>query len=87
LIINNIYIKVHRILKYKSSITIVTDDKNYCNLIANEFSFLNNLFKSSFEPLLFINEIPEGYGSSYFDRMWKNGKRVSRYFLKFIKIN
>lgn len=29
--------------------------------------------------------LAEGYGSSYFDRMWLNGDRTDRFFLKYTK--
>lgn len=43
-------------------------------------------FESGLENGYFwINEIPQDYGSSYFDRFWTNGKRNQRYFLKYLK--
>jgi len=78
---------VHRALCVGGVVTIVTDDKDYCNIVAKEFSMLEKKFTSAFAPLLFVNQLPEGYGSSYFDRMWKNGKRKTRYFLKYFKGN
>ena len=32
-------------------------------------------------------QVPAGYGSSYFDRLWTNGDRKKRFFLEYTKLN
>lgn len=36
-------------------------------------------------PELFAEYLPEGYGSSYFDRFWVNGEKIKRFYFQFKK--
>jgi hypothetical protein len=31
----------------------------------------------------FVAGVPEGYGGSYFDEMWKNGRQTDRYYMRY----
>jgi hypothetical protein len=31
----------------------------------------------------FVSGVPEGYGGSYFDEMWKNGRQTDRYYMRY----
>ncbi|PRP87614.1 hypothetical protein PROFUN_04641 [Planoprotostelium fungivorum] len=79
-------INIYRVLKAKGSLTLVTDDKPYSQLMIKEIAKVPHLFRSAFGEEMFQENVPEGYGSSYFDRFWTNGRKQKRYFLKFNKI-
>jgi len=83
LIDHSFLVDVHRVLRNSGSITIVTDDYSYCSIVIKEFEQLIDIFKSEFGDTKFLDNIPEDYGTSYFDRLWNNGKRTKRYFLKY----
>jgi hypothetical protein len=61
-------------LKEGGSITIVTDDEAYSQIVLNEFYKLGDIYESAFGEEVYSNIVPADYGSSYFDRFWKNGK-------------
>jgi hypothetical protein len=69
-------------------VVVVTDNKGYCNFMVEAFQKLveKKMFKSKFGSDMFSNELPSDYGSSYFDRFWKNGNYTSRFYLHFTKI-
>ena len=68
-----------------ASITVVTDDEGYCQTVVQEFSQLTDIYQSAFGNDLFVDYLPQDYGSSYFDRLWKNGQKTQRFFIKFAK--
>jgi hypothetical protein len=67
-------------------LNIVTDHIGFSLAIENEFDKNLKLFKSFFDDSLFVEKLPAGYGSSYYDRFWNNGNSSKRYFFKFKKI-
>ena len=42
-------------------------------------------FSSAFGAEPYLKSIPSDYGTSYFDRLFVNGLRTKRYFLKYYK--
>ena len=39
-----------------------------------------------FDPQPYLTSLPEDYGSSYFDRFWKNGNKLSRFYLQYRRL-
>eukprot|EP01117_Protostelium_nocturnum_P011321 TRINITY_DN4106_c0_g1_i1.p1 TRINITY_DN4106_c0_g1~~TRINITY_DN4106_c0_g1_i1.p1 ORF type:complete len:536 (-),score=219.17 TRINITY_DN4106_c0_g1_i1:47-1654(-) len=76
----------HRTLKKGCSLTLVTDDDGYCQTMLSELAQVPQYFKSAFGEETYQVEVPKGYGSSYFDRFWTNGKKTERFYMKFIKV-
>ncbi len=74
-----------------AAVTLVTDDAPYALSVVKEFEKIGtDWFVSAFtnadgtaQP--FTTAAPAGYGTSFFDRLWKNGQRTSRYWLKYLK--
>eukprot|EP00455_Lapot_gusevi_P004352 TRINITY_DN11802_c0_g3_i4.p1 TRINITY_DN11802_c0_g3~~TRINITY_DN11802_c0_g3_i4.p1 ORF type:complete len:135 (-),score=30.37 TRINITY_DN11802_c0_g3_i4:42-446(-) len=79
-------LQVHRVLKPDSCVAILTDDQPYCQTLCKLFAQLPSHFASGFGDEQFITDIPSEYGSSYFDRLWTNGKKTKRFFLRYFKI-
>lgn len=50
------------------------------------FFFLVRRFVSVFDPKPYLTSLPEDYGSSYFDRFWKNGNKLSRFYLQYRRL-
>jgi tRNA G46 methylase TrmB len=78
----------HRSLKPGvGHLTLVTDDPNYAMRMCRELSKVPGLFKST-EPggKAFKSGVPEGYGGSYFDEMWKNGRQNDRYYIRYKRV-
>lgn len=71
-----------RILKEEGTITIVTDDANYSEYVIKEMSkFLG--FSSQFSPPYYKTDLP-GYGTSYFEELWRSQGKLIRYH-QFVK--
>lgn len=79
------FTKVHRALVNDGYLTICTDDEGVCKSTAKELSSIPNLFHSTFDTA-YSTKVPEDYGTSYFDRLWKNGERRKRFFFRYRKL-
>jgi len=66
-----------RILKPKGTITFVTDDPDYSILTIQEFQQHPN-FESCYPEPFFTTEFP-GYGTSYFEELWREKGKIIRY--------
>ncbi|WP_068468130.1 tRNA (guanosine(46)-N7)-methyltransferase TrmB [Candidatus Protochlamydia phocaeensis] len=71
--------EIWRILKKGGLLTLVTDDENYSQIMIEVVSAI-----SGFEPLYpspyFITDYP-GYGTSYFEDLWREKGKTIRYHL------
>lgn len=67
-----------RILTLNGSMTFVTDDVDYSDVMVKEMHLMKNVFLSSFPPPFFATEL-SGYGSSYFEDLWRSKGRQIRY--------
>lgn len=74
--------ELSRTLKSFSSVTIVTDDPPYSEQITREF-LSHSAWEARFPEPYFTTEW-EGYGTSYFDTLWRQKGKTIRYF-HFIK--
>lgn len=90
LVTRDFLISAHRALRRGggSSLTLVTDDPGYAASMVKDLAKLPHLFASAFGPdTPYQESIPEEYGvSSYFDRMWRNGGRAGRYYLRYVAL-
>ncbi len=77
--------QVHQVMDDEGSITLVTDFERYANSMVVEFKQLTTAFESAFGKDWMSKNVPKGYGSSYFDRFWQNGRKTDRFFLKYLK--
>lgn len=77
---------VHRALKPKCSLTIVTDNDYYGKQILQELTALKDIYKSAHGNKWYLDQVPNNYGTSYFDRLWKNGSKEKRFYFKLEKI-
>lgn len=68
---------VHRILRSGGSIYIVTDDVAYSDLTIAEFE-RHEGFESSYPEPYYITDLP-GYGTSFFEDLWREQGREIRY--------
>lgn len=69
--------EIWRVLKKGHQWTFVTDDPDYSNLLIEEvlpFSGLKSLYPDPY----FITEMP-GYGTSYFEELWREKGKIIRY--------
>ena len=65
-------------------LTLVTDDPGYAMRMCRELSRRPDLFAPTAEDgKPFVSGVPEGYGGSYFDEMWKNGRQTDRYYMRY----
>jgi tRNA G46 methylase TrmB len=79
-------LQLHRALKEDAWVTVVTDDRQYAMECVREFQALKDVYCSAFGDEAFLTELPSDYGrASYFDRMWTNGRKDDRFFLRFCK--
>ena len=65
-------------------LTLVTDDPTYAMRMCRELSRVPHLFRpteTGGRP--FRTGVPDGYGGSYFDEMWKNGNLRDRYYMRY----
>lgn len=69
--------ELHRILKKEGSVTIATDDADYSERAIKEFE-KHAGFVSKFPKPYYINEW-QGYGSSFFEELWRQKGREIRY--------
>ncbi len=79
--------EAHRVLAPGGHLVIVTDDAAYAKIIIRQLGRVATLFKSAVAPRLYQDAVPEGYGSSYFDRMWSNGNRTDRYYIRHVRLD
>jgi tRNA (guanine-N7-)-methyltransferase len=66
-----------RVLKPASRLTLVTDNKTLAQTIHRTLSDV--CFCGS---VTVGDAVPADYGSSYFDRLWSNGKRTDRFIVQ-----
>lgn len=66
-----------RILKREGSLMVVTDDPPFSSFVIKEMN-AHPRFKSAFSEPYFIDEYP-GYGSSYFEDLWREKGKQIRY--------
>ena len=83
---------IHGALAVGGAVTMVSDHALYSAHTSLNLVKLSKqgLYYSSLQPgtgVPISTDIPANYGSSYFDRMWLNGKRRKRFFIHFIKPN
>ena len=83
---------VHKTLATGGAVTLMSDHALYSAYTAMRLvkQSKSGLYYSSLPPgngLPITTDAPANYGSSYFDRMWLNGKRRKRFFVNFIKAN
>ena len=81
---------VYTCLTIGGSVTMMSDHALYSAHTSHRLTALSRkgLFYSTLPPcngLPLSTDVPSNYGSSYFDRMWTNGKRSKRYFIQFVK--
>ena len=78
-------LEAHRALTRGCGIlTLVTDDAGYAMRMCRELSRRPDLFAPTAEDgKPFVSGVPEGYGGSYFDEMWKNGRQTDRYYMRY----
>jgi len=75
--------EVHRILQQDGVFTLVTDDITYSNQMIDVI-LKEGGFKSLY-PEPYYSNVWEGYGSSYFDDLWREKGREIRYH-RFVKV-
>ena len=78
---------MHRVLKPSARLSILTDDDHYCTLIVDDLRNMSN-FKAPSEcgDLGYVTELPEGYGTSFFDQLWSQRGRKSRFLIQRTKV-
>ena len=78
-------LEAHRALARGGGVlTLVTDDAGYAMRMCRELSRRPDLFVPAAEDgKPFVSGVPEGYGGSYFDEMWKNGRQTDRYYMRY----
>lgn len=69
--------EVWRILKPAGVFTLVTDDPEYSSQMLKEMT-AHSGFRPLFPDPFFVTEMP-GYGSSYFDQLWREKGKTIRY--------
>jgi pentatricopeptide repeat protein len=71
-------------------ITILTDDPGYVWTLARELAEggrSGHLFKTGLPTNeLFMCDVPENYGNSYYDRFFDHGNKKRRYYMKLLKV-
>eukprot|EP01062_Namystynia_karyoxenos_P032276 TRINITY_DN23807_c0_g1_i2.p1 TRINITY_DN23807_c0_g1~~TRINITY_DN23807_c0_g1_i2.p1 ORF type:complete len:682 (+),score=192.06 TRINITY_DN23807_c0_g1_i2:72-2048(+) len=80
---------VHGALAVGGAATLVSDDAPYAARVAMTLARLGRegLYFPAVHPdgRPLSTRLPEGYGSSYFDRLWKSGKRKKRFCVHCVK--
>jgi tRNA (guanine-N7-)-methyltransferase len=71
--------EIRRILKKGGQLTLVTDDENYSQIMIDVMSHISG-FESLYPAPYFISDQP-GYGTSYFEDLWREKGKVIRYHL------
>ena len=74
-------VNARRALKMGSFLTLVTDNKPLAEQAAKAFNEI-----AFFGTVHYGTDVPEDYGSSYFDRLWFNGKRTERFIVRARKV-
>lgn len=69
--------QVHRVLKPEGMITLVTDDPVYSEQMIEVLNGQEGMVSLNSAPY-FVNEL-EGYGTSFFDSLWRDKGRMIRY--------
>ena len=69
--------EVHRILKNGGSLVLVTDDTAYSEQMIDVLQLQNGI--KSVNPLPYYVTEMKGYGTSFFDTLWRGKGRVIRY--------
>jgi len=83
-LIDSMFLKqAHRILKEDGILTIVTDDRAYAMMMVAELQQHQRRFQSLVGPEGWTGDVPPEYGSSYFDRFWRNGQKTQRFFMQY----
>ena len=83
-LIDSAFLKqAHRILSQDGILTIVTDDRGYAMMIVAELQQHQRRFQSLVGPEGWTADVPPEYGSSYFDRFWRNGQKTQRFFMQY----
>jgi tRNA (guanine-N7-)-methyltransferase len=79
--------EIYRVLQADSVFTLVTDDPVYSTLMLEEMN-QHAGFKCCHPHPFYLTEM-EGYGTSYFDQLWREKGKSIRYhqFLKIWKMN
>jgi len=72
--------------------SIVTDDGSYCDMILNDLKSQPNFEilssdKAKLTPEGFLLSLPENYGTSFFDQLWKERGRGNRYLIRRQKVS
>lgn len=67
--------ELHRILKTGGHVSIVTDDPSYSRQIVN---LMSQVFSPHYREPYYVTEL-EGYGTSYFEDLWRERKKEIRY--------
>tara|TARA_B110000977_G_scaffold35316_1_gene47257 strand:- start:550 stop:2823 length:2274 start_codon:yes stop_codon:yes gene_type:complete len=77
--------ETHRALRKEDGyLTLVTDDPGYAMRMCRELSKVPELFTPTApDGKPFVAGVPENYGGSYFDEMWKNGRQTDRYYMRY----
>ncbi|BFU18187.1 methyltransferase, putative [Entamoeba histolytica HM-1:IMSS-B] len=83
------FFQVARILKLDGVFCLLTDSPIVVNIVNKQFAH-SEILRNKFQiqgKTMFEKKLPEGYGTSYFDQLWKNGKiNQDRFFMKIKKI-
>lgn len=74
-------VNARKALKMGSYLTLVTDNKPLAEQAAKAFNEI-----AFFGTVHYGTDVPEDYGSSYFDRLWFNGKRTDRFIVRARKV-
>ncbi|KAF8821434.1 putative Pentatricopeptide repeat-containing protein [Cardiosporidium cionae] len=79
---------LHRNLLVDGEIILVTDNEPLCHQIAQEISCLDGMYTACHPGQFYLLGSPPSYEaySSYFDRLWNNGKRTKRFHFQFKKV-
>lgn len=75
----------HSALEVGGTVVVVTDNSRYAAIIEKELPNVKHLYQPTGESWC-SPELPQDYGTSYFDELWKNGKFTDRFFFSLRKI-
>ncbi|KAL7716183.1 tRNA (guanine(46)-N(7))-methyltransferase [Entamoeba marina] len=86
---SQMFFQIARVLKLDGEFMLLTDSPVVVSIIEKVFThtpLLNNKFQSQGRDF-FVKKMPQNYGTSYFDQLWKNGKiNQDRFFMHIKKI-
>lgn len=79
---------LHAVLKPNASLYVVSDNLPYLTMIGTTLAKLEGTYTNQHDGRPYKPGLPEGFGtdSSYFDRFWTNGARVSRGYVHFVRV-